>query len=265
MVCNNPHCHVHILIRAVFLARKFFDFAYHSGEDIGVIIALLALKGHTEPLEAHSRVHIPMRQQLQRPVSLAVVLHKHEVPYFDYQMMSLVHQFCTRNCLSLSVIAQVHVDFGAGTAGTRVAHFPKIVVLVPEQHPVSRQVCEPAVARLGIESRAVFCRTLEHGCIKPVLVYLVHLGEQFPSPVDGFVLEIVPEAPVAEHLEHSVVICVMSYLFEVIVFSAHPQALLAVGSPRERSRAVAQEPVFELVHTGVGEHKCRVVLYDHRC
>ena len=49
------------------------------------------------------------------------------------------------------------------------------------------------------------------------------------------------------------------------MLSAYTKAFLAVGHSLPFRGTVAEEPVLELVHSGVGEHECRVVLYDHRC
>ena len=61
------------------------------------------------------------------------------------------------------------------------------------------------------------------------------------------------------------VVCVAAYFLKVVMLSAHSETFLAVSNPLPFSRAVAEEPVLELVHAGIGEHECRVILYDHRC
>ena len=47
------------------------------------------------------------------------------------------------------------------------------------------------------------------------------------------------------------------------MFTAHAQAFLRVGNARIGYRVVAENDVFPLVHTGVGEHQCRVAFDDH--
>ena len=108
-------------------------------------------------------------------------------------------------------------------------------------------------------------QSLEHCSVESVLVELIYLCEELPCPVDRLYLEVVTEAPVSEHLEHGVVVCVASYLLEVVVLAAHAETFLAVRNPLPLCRAVAEEPVLELIHSGVGEHERRVVLHDHRC
>jgi hypothetical protein len=43
-------------------------------------------------------------------------------------------------------------------------------------------------------------------------------------------LEVVPEGPVAKHLEKGVVVHVLAYIVQIIVFSTCPDALLGVAS-----------------------------------
>ena len=56
-------------------------------------------------------------------------------------------------------------------------------------------------------------------------------GEQLPRPADGLGLEVVAEAPVAEHLEEAEVPGGAADGVEVVVLAAGPHALLRVGHP----------------------------------
>ena len=159
--------------------------------------------------------------------------------------------------------ADVDVDLAAGAAGAGVAHLPEIVVLVAEHDVVFGKVAQPCLLRLFVHRGLV--RALEDGGVEQALVYLVNFGEKFPRPVYGFVLEIVAEAPVAEHLEHRVVVCVVAHFFKVVVLSADAEALLRVGGAERAGFGIAEEYILELVHPGVGEHQRRVVLYYHGC
>ena len=140
VVGDDPHCDVHVLVFSILLAGEFLNLVNHSGEDIRVVVALFALECHTKAFKAHSRVHISVWKQFKRTVSLAVILHKDEVPDFNHEVVSLVHELGARNCLSLLVASEVDVNLRARTARTRVTHFPEVVVLVAEQHTVCRKV-----------------------------------------------------------------------------------------------------------------------------
>ena len=237
--------------------------ADEAAEHVGVIIGFLALEHHAEALEAHARVDALRRQRLEVAVGLAVVLHEHEVPDLDDLVIVGVHEFTAGNLRDFLVGAEVDVDLRAGAAGARVAHLPEIVVLVAREDMVRRQVLEPGLLRLGIQFGALLGTSLEDRRIELGLVDLVHLGEEFPGPVDGLDLEIVAEAPVAQHLEHGMVAAVMAHRLQVVVLAAHAEALLAVRCPRKLGCGITQENILELVHSRVREHQGGVVLDHH--
>ena len=157
------------------------------------------------------------------------------------------------------------MNLRAWSAWASVSHFPEIVLLVSEKDAVLRKMLLPGFHSFDVKACAVCFRSFEYCCVKSVLVELVNFSEELPCPVDCFYLEVVSETPVSEHLEHGMVICVASYLLEVVVLAAHAKAFLAVSHSFPSCRTIAEEPVLELVHTCVGEHKRRVVFYNHGC
>src|SRR5439155_17429635 len=81
------------------------------------------------------------------------------------------------------------------------------------------------------------------------------LDHKFPGPFDRFLLEIITEAPVAQHLKKGVVICVEADIFEVVMFPSSANALLRVGHAGwlPRGLLLAEKNGHELIHPGVGE------------
>ena len=266
VVRNHAHCNVGLRIGAVAVAGELSYLCEHAGEDVRIVVGVLALKHCAEALEAHSGVDVLCREALQVAVSHAHVLHENYIPYLYDVRVACVDELASAQPRRSLLFRGADVDMNLGTwaAWACVAHFPEVVVLVSKHDMVLRHMLEPGLFGFVVHLRAVFGGALEHCRVEQVLVYSVHLGEQFPRPVDGFGLEVVAEAPVAEHFEHGVVICVVADLLEVIVLSADAQALLTVGRPFVRGFAVAEEDVLELVHSGIGEHEGRVTLYDHR-
>ena len=105
-------------------------------------------------------------------------------------------------------------------------------------------------------------------------VETVHLGEKFPSEVDGTLLEVVAEGPVAEHLEKGVVVDILADVVKIIVLASSTNALLRVarslqlgkrtGGVNLRVRGdfendLSEEDGLVLVHSGVCEEKRRIV------
>ena len=156
------------------------------------------------------------------------------------------------------------MNLGARTARAGISHLPEIVVLITQKYMIFRQMLKPSLTSLLIEAGSILGTSFENRGVEQALVYLIHLCEQFPGPVNGFGLEIVSETPVPQHLEHSVMVGVVTHLFEVIVLSAHAKTLLTVRRSLVRGLRIPQEYIFELVHTSIGKHKCRVTFDHHR-
>src|SRR5581483_3136635 len=84
--------------------------------------------------------------------------------------------------------------------------------------------------------------------------------------IDRFPLEIIAEAPVAEHLEERVMIRVEADVIEIVVLAAGANAFLCVSraARRERTRRLAQKNRHELVHARVGEQQIRRIRHQRR-
>ena len=255
------------MVLAVFVSGEFAQFAKKPGEHVGVVVAVLALEHGAEALEAHSGIDVLCGEGFEMAVGLALELHEHQVPYLDHMGIALVDKVASGDSAGalLFLAADIDMDFGAGAAGAGLPHLPEIVVLVSEQDALCGEMLEPCLAGLLVEGGAVFGAAFEHCCIKEFGIDAVNLGKEFPGPVYGFGLEVVAETPVAQHLEHCMVIGVMSYFFKVVVLAAHAETLLAVGRAAHLRRAVAQEDVLELIHAGVGEHQRRIIFNNHWC
>ena len=93
----------------------------------------------------------------------------------------------------------------------------------------------------------------------------IHFCEQFPRPGDGFFFEIIAKRPVAQHLEHGVMISVVANFVQVVMLARHPQAFLRIGNARIFCRSIAQKNIFKLVHASIGEHQRGIVLDNHGC
>ena len=264
VVGNNPHCDVCLLILAIFLARQGSYLCDTCLEYIGIVVALLVLQHHTQALKAHTGVDVFVGQRLQRAVGLAVELHKHKVPNLNHKVVAHIDHLTTGFGSPLLLTAEVEVNLATRTARTRFAHLPEVVVLVAEDDVVLGQILFPIVVSLLVHRHALLGGTLKHGGVEPILGHTIDLGQQLPSPINGLLLEVVAKGPVAEHLEHCVVVGVVSNLLKVVVLTRHTQTLLGVGSAGILALGIAKEDVLKLVHTCVGKHQRGVVLYHHR-
>ncbi len=265
MVGGYAHRHVHLLVHTVFLAGQFGNLVDQRGKYVGVVVRLFPLQGHAKALEAHAGVYHLGGQRLQMAVGLTVILHEHQVPYLDYLGIVLVYERSSIHFIALLVAAQVDVNFRTGTAGTRVAHFPEIIVTVSVDDVAFGQMLLPDGSGLVIALQTFGSVALEYGGVQTLGIEFQYVHEIFPGEVDGLFLEIIAERPVAKHLEHGVMISVVTHFLKVVVLARHAKALLAVGHALRLGDAVAQYNILELVHARVGEHQGGVVFQHHRC
>ena len=264
MVGNNPHSHIGLLVVAIAFAREGCNLTDASGEDVGVVVTLLILEHHTEALETHTGVDVFVGQRLERTVGLAVELHKHKVPNLNHQVVAHIYHLATGLGSTLLLAAEIEVNLATRAAGTGLTHLPEVVVLIAENDVILGQILFPEVKCLLVHRHAILGCTLKYGGIEPILGHTIDLGQEFPRPANCLFLEIVAERPVAEHLEHSVVVGIVAHLLEVVVFTRHAQALLGVGSAVKLLLGIAEEDVLKLVHTCIGKHKGGVILHNHR-
>ena len=84
----------------------------------------------------------------------------------------------------------------------------------------------PVRSCLVVPFQSFFGASFEYGGIQIFRVNLQYIYQIFPCPADGLFLEVISERPVAQHLEHGVVVGVVSHFFQVIVLAAYTQTFL---------------------------------------
>ena len=154
------------------------------------------------------------------------------------------------------------MDFGTRTARACITHFPEVIMLISIEDMVFRQELFPVRSGLVVTLQTFFGTAFEHGCIEVFRIQLQHVYQILPCPGDGFFLEVIAKRPVTQHLEHGMVISVMTHFFQVIVFSADTKTFLRVRHSFIFRRVITQNNIFKLVHTRVGKHQ-RGVIFNH--
>jgi len=122
----------------------------------------------------------------------------------------------------------------------RSARWPKVIGFVHPRNPAHRE-SDFLVPNFGGFVIVFVDRYGQSIWIDPEPLFI---GEQLPSPLDGFVFKIIAKAEVAEHLEERVVISGSADVIDI----TGSQALLACRRPGEVEFDLTQEMVFELVH-----------------
>ena len=136
-------------------------------------------------------------------------------------------------------------------------------MLVSVYDMISRNVLQPIAGSLIITDKVFLSRTLENCNIKVFRVKFKNVNKILPCHVNSTFFEVITKRPVTQHLEHCVMIGVVSHLFKVVVFAAYAETLLAVGTTAGFWIASTQDDVFPLIHSSIGEHQSRVILYHH--
>src|SRR4029077_2604047 len=99
---------------------------------------------------------------------------------------------------------------------------------------------------------------------EPLGRQLEDLRDELPREADRVALEVVPEAEVAEHLEHRQVPSGVADVLEVVVLAARADAALRARRARDRALLAPEEYVLELHHAGIREQQRRVVARNER-
>src|SRR4051812_13727846 len=114
------------------------------------------------------------------------------------------------------------MDLRTGTAWTRIAHLPKIVLGTASQYVRRIDVSDiaPQISSLivGLIDRRVESR----------LIKFPDLREQLPGPRDRLFLVIVSKRPVAQHLEEGMMIGIMTNFFKIVVLARDTNDLLRI-------------------------------------
>ena len=176
--------------------------------------------------------------------------------------MVLVYQGCAINGLALLGRTHIKMYLGTRAARTRITHFPEIVFLVALQNPLGIDELGPTIVGFLIEQNIGGGIAFKHSDIQLVFGQTVHFGHQFPSPGNGVLLEEIAKAPVAQHFKHGVVVMIVSYLLQIIVFSAYAQAFLRVHNTLVGRFCIAQKVVFELIHARIGKHEGWIAFHN---
>mmetsp|Transcript_51491 Transcript_51491/g.85529 ORF Transcript_51491/g.85529 Transcript_51491/m.85529 type:complete len:613 (+) Transcript_51491:698-2536(+) len=246
-------------------AGHFLDTPEDLLEHVDVVVAHLLLQNRRDPLQSHSSVDVFGGKGVEGLGVLAVVLDEDKVPDLNDLRVVHVHQVG-----DVSASHTVVVDLSAWSTWPSEAHLPEVLLHAKGKDAGGRDADEvdPEVAGLSIRLEVELSVAAKVGDVETGRVEAIDRGQKLPSPLDGLGLEVVPEGPVAEHLEEGVVVRVLSHVVQVVVLSSSPDALLGVGGSLQLSQVARgigrpQEDWLELVHACVGELDGGVVVRDH--
>ena len=249
VVGDDPQRNVHLHALAVACAGELGNLIgdVHDGVHIEQAVHILAHNGQT--LQAHAGVDVLLGQLGIVALPVVVELGEHVVPHFHIAVAVAAHG--AAGLAAAVLFAPVIVNLAAGTAGAG-AMLPEVVLLAETEDPVGgdAHLLVPDVEGLVI----VF---IDRG-IQPVLVQAHHLGQELPAPVDGFPLEVVAKAEVAQHLK----IGAVTGGFADVLNVAGTDALLAGADPMTGGLHFPGEVGLHGGHAGVDQQQRSIVLRD---
>src|SRR5690606_14924450 len=184
------------------------------------------------------------------------VLHENEVPDLDEAVAVLVGR-TRRSAGELGAV--VPEDFRAGAAWAIGTHGPEIVLGRDADDPLFRQAADLAPQVESIVIRVI------NGYGKPIGGEPELLGHKPPGQFDRSLLEIVPEAEVAEHFEQGEMPRRIADIVEIVVLAAGADAFLAARRPWCRRGFASGKDDLEGVHAGIHEHQTLTVIWLKRC
>ena len=129
MVCHHSHSDVAFLVFAIFYARKLRNLVDNRGEDIGVVVRLLALHHADEAFESHACIDMLCRKVNKGAVGETVVLHEHEVPNLDNLRIVFIYKVTAVYSLTGFIVTDVDMNLRARSARASLAHLPEVIFL----------------------------------------------------------------------------------------------------------------------------------------
>ena len=247
----------HFLVFAVGLAAQFADLGEDAGEDIRLVDGLRAHQHAVGAFQAHAGIDILLLQGLEGTVGLLVILHEHVVP--DLQIAPAGAGGGAIGAAGLLVGDDEHLRVRAAGAGQAGGAPPVVLLGQVEDVVVLDAHLAPEIGGLLV-ARAVLVAG-EHGEGEAVLVDAQPFGagQKLPAPGNGFLLEVIAQRPVAQHLKEGEVAGVAH-----VVDVAGADALLHIRQPRAHGVLRAQQIGHQRVHAGGGEQHRGVVFRDQR-
>ena len=206
------------------------------------------LKNLSHPLQTQSRIDVPVRQRRETPLSVAVVLHEHQVVELDeavivFEVDALITQF------RLEVV----VDLRTRPTGSRRTRCPKVIGFIHADDPLG---VHPHHISPNLFSLIVFSEDAHHQMLG---INAVHLRTQLPSPLNRLLLEVIPKGKIAEHLEKRVMPRRTTHVLDVI----GANALLTTRGPRCWPLLLTKEHRLKRQHPSNGEQH-RWILWNQR-
>ncbi len=243
VVGDDPHRPRHRAALAVGAAAELLGEVDQRPDQVGLEDRRRVLQDRRHPVEPHAGVDVAHRQLAEDALGREVVGHEDVVPELEEAVGVVARPLPG----AAEALAAVEVELRAGAAGAGRAGLPEVVLAAEQDDPLLGHAdALPDLDRLLVGAEAELLVAAEDRRPDLLRVHAEALGRELPAPGDRLGLEVVAEAPVAEHLEEGQVAGGVADLLDV----GRAEALLHVGEPRRRRSLAAEEVGLEGLHAG---------------
>ncbi len=238
-------------------ARELLREIDQRADGVDVVDGAGVLEDQGHPLHPHPGVDVLHRQLGQGAVLGQVVGHEDVVPELDEAVVVAAREVVRLRRTPRRGRSRAPSRGRTGPVGPACQKFSErgSWTIRSSGTPVRFQIS--IASSSGPESQLVVA--LEHGHPDPLGVEAVALDRELPAPGDRVLLEVVPKAPVAEHLEEGQVPVRVADLVDV----RRAKAALDVGDPLRGRLLLSQEVRLERLHPRGRQQHRRVVHRRH--
>jgi hypothetical protein len=169
-----------------------------------------------------------------------IVLGEYQIP--DFREATAVAIGLAFGFTAAKLFTNVIMNFAAWPTGTRVTNrTPEVVVFTEAQYLFPRNT---NLSPMG----EGFIIVKVNGYPEAFLGQLQIFGNKLPGPGNSFLLEVITDTEITQHLEEGKVFAITHR-----VYIGSTEALLARSQPPARRRLQSQEIWLDLHHAGAGE------------
>jgi hypothetical protein len=256
VVAEDPHRARDLAALGVGAARELLGEVDQRPQRVGLEDRVEAVEDDRHPLDPHAGVDVLHRQLGQRAILGEVVGHEDVVPELDEAVAVVAGAVVG----AAELDSAVEVELRAGPTRAGRTGLPEVLRARQLDDPlVGDPRLAPDLDRLFVGAETELLVTGEDRDPNPLGVEAVALNRKLPAPRDRLGLEVVAEAPVAEHLEEGQVALCVADLLDV----GGAEAALDVGEPRRRRLLAAEEVGLERLHPGSRQQHRGVVDRGH--
>ena len=232
-------------------AAKLVQLRKQRSEKFRLVTALFPLKDRRHTFNAHTGIHILLRQRLKFSIGSFVILHEHIIPDFNPQLVPGIKSLGSGK--RTGPVEHLRI----GTAGTGLSGgTPPVVFFRTLCNPFLRNAERtPLIERLLIERRIFIARKHCHSQHFHRYAEIFFGGQELKTEFNRLLFEVIAKRPVAQHFKE----CEMHRIADFVDITG-PDAFLHVGKACSLRMLSAEQVRNQRMHSGSGEKNGGIVV-----